>query len=996
MGGYPAHREADVVLADGGTVHLRPIRPGDAPAIVALHARFSERTRYLRYFSPYPRIPARDLKRFTEVDHRAREAFVAELGDRLIAVGRYESLSADEAEVAFVVEDAHQRRGLGSVLLEHLAAAAREERVARFVAEVLPENGTMLRVFSDAGYTVDRSYADGVVHLTFEIAPTRRSVEVTREREQRTEARSIGRLLAPRSVAVVGASTRPRTIGHTLLRNLMTSGFNGPVYPIHQTAKTVRGLRAYPTVAAAPGPVDLAVVAVPAPAVPAVVADCAEAGVYGLVVVSAGFGEEGTDGLARQRALVTAARAGGMRVVGPNCLGIVNTDPAVRLNATLAPALPDPGRTGFFCQSGALGVALLAEAHRRGLGLSSFVSAGNRADVSGNDLLQYWLDDPRTDQVLLYLETFGNPRKFARLARRLARRKPVIAVARPNRRPGPAAGEAGPARQAAFAGLGPAPDENAVEALFARSGVIRVDTVAELFDAGALIAHQPLPGGSRVAVVGNSTALGTLAVDACAAAGLEVPARYPVDVGATATARVFATALRRAVRDDAVDALVAVFVPPLAVPTAAYADVLVTETAGHPKPVVATFVAGDLDDHLTPPTVPSAASQTPAGETPASETPASETPGNPTSGVRTPGHPTPGNPAVGAGTGGRLGGAARRLVVPGPDGAPGPGTVPSYDSVEEAVRALGRVVRYARWRREPAGQVPILADVDPAAAHHWLEQRLAGGAHASEARASEARAEGDRAEGDRADGVDADGMSLAGGITLVDSEAAPLLAAYGIAVEDSVRVGGADEVVAAAGRLGYPVAVKVADGPMRHRLDLGGVRLDLGDSDDVRRAYREMDARFGGRGGAAPAGGGAGAGLVVAVQRMRPPGTGCVVDLVEDLAFGPVIGFGLAGVATDLFSDHAWRAAPLSVADAGALVRAPRAAPLLAEPPAADLGALEDLVLRLGLLADEQPEVRAVRLHPVLAAADGTAILHATVHIGPPSVRPDTGPRRMR
>jgi acyl-CoA synthetase (NDP forming)/GNAT superfamily N-acetyltransferase len=975
---HPAHREADVVLGDGGTVHLRPIRAGDADAILALHARFSERTRYLRYFSPYPRIPERDLKRFTEVDHHRREALVAELSGRLIAVGRYESLSADEAEVAFVVEDAHQRRGLGSVLLEHLAAAAREERIARFVAEVLPENGTMLRVFSDAGYTVDRSYADGVVHLTFEIAPTRRSVEVARDRERRTEARSIARLLAPRAVAVVGASTRPRTIGNTLLRNLTSGGFTGPVYPIHPTARTVRGLPAYATVAAAPGPVDLAVVAVPAPAVPAVVSDCAAAGVYGLVVVSAGFGEEGPEGLARQRALVAAARAGGMRVVGPNCLGIVDTDPAVRLNATLAPALPDPGRAGFFSQSGALGVALLAEAHRRGLGLSTFVSAGNRADVSGNDLLQYWLDDPHTDKVLLYLETFGNPRKFARLARRLARRKPVIAVARPTRpaiqpaaggqvgRP-PAGGREGRSaavgqagRPVAFAGLGPAPDEGAVEALFAQSGVIRVDTVAELFDVGVLLAHQPLPGGSRVGVVGNSTALGTLAVDACHAAGLEVPTRYPVDVGPTATARAFATALRRAARDDDVDALVAVFVPPLAVPTAAYAEVLVTETAGGTRPVVATFVAGDLDDNLTP------------------------------------------------------------------TSTPGPGTVPSYGSVEEAVRALGRMVRYARWRREPAGHVPVLPDVDPAAAHRWLVDRLAGGSGpqtggttldevtASGTAAAGTTATGTTAGGNAAGGNIAGGIA-AGGITLVDSEAVGLLTAYGIVVEDSVRVGGADEAVAAAERLGYPVAVKVADGPLRHRLDLGGVRLDLDDADDVRRAYREMATRFGAGPGAAPAvgpgagpgvgpgagpgvgtGAGPGGGLVVAVQRMRPPGTGCVVDLVEDPAFGPVIGFGLAGVATDLFGDHAWRAAPLTAEDAAALVRAPLAAPLLVEPPAADLAALEDLVVRLGLLADEQPEVRAVQLNPVLAAADGAAILHATVHIGQASARPDTGPRRMR
>ncbi|MGA8116870.1 MAG: GNAT family N-acetyltransferase, partial [Actinocatenispora sp.] len=606
--GHPGQRAADVVLSDGGTVHLRPIQPTDAAGIVALHSRFSDRTRYLRYFSPYPRIPERDLRRFVNVDHHDREAFVAELAGELIAVGRYERLDADEAEVAFVVQDSHQRRGLGSVLLEHLAAAAVEEHIHRFVAEVLPENGSMLRVFSDAGYTVDRSYADGVVHLTFDVAPTERSVEVARDREQRTEATSIARLLSPRSVAVVGASTRPGTVGHTLLRNLRDGGFTGPAYPIHPSARTVRGVPAYRSVRDVPGPVDLALLAVPADTVAGVVADCAARGVQALVIVSAGFAEQGEEGLARQRAVVGAARAHGMRVVGPNCLGVANTAPAVRLNATLSPTLPDPGRAGFFCQSGALGVALLAEAHRRGLGLSSFVSAGNRADVSGNDLLQYWLDDPATDVVLLYLETFGNPRKFARLARRLARRKPVVAVAgrRWRYRGGDAVGSPVPRAGLApgLAGTGPLPDERAVAALFARSGVIRVDTVAELFDVGVLLAHQPLPAGLRVGVVGNSSALGVLALDAVEGAGLRVADGYPVDVGPTATARAFAGALRRAVHDPAVDALVAVFVPPLAVSGGAYAEVLVAETAGGSKPVVATFVAADVPEPGRPDDAP--------------------------------------------------------------------------------------------------------------------------------------------------------------------------------------------------------------------------------------------------------------------------------------------------------------------------------------------------------------------------------------------------------
>ncbi|MCW6010752.1 GNAT family N-acetyltransferase, partial [Micromonospora sp. CPCC 205371] len=610
-------------------VHLRQIRPDDAQGIVAMHSRFSERTRYLRYFSPYPRIPERDLQRFVNVDHEAREAFVVSSGDRILAVGRYERLGPDapDAEVAFVVEDAYQGRGIGSVLLEHLAAAARDAGITRFVAEVLPENGAMLRVFADAGYQVQREYADGVVHLAFPIAPTERSLEVQWRREQRTEARSIARLLAPRGVAVYGASSSGHGIGAALLGHLRDGGFTGTVYPIHPTATSVAGL---PALRSAPSSsVDLAVVAVPPDAVPDVVADAAAAGVHGLVVVSAGFAETGSpDGAAAQRDLIRAAHRAGMRVVGPNCLGVANTDPRVRLNATLAPGLPLPGRAGFFSQSGALGVALLAEADRRGLGLSSFVSAGNRADVSGNDLLQYWEDDPGTDVILLYLESFGNPRKFARLVRRIGRTKPIVTVASPSRPASPAASPAG-------AG----PDRGAVTALFAQAGVIRVDTVAELFDVGVLLAHQPLPAGRRVGIVGNSPALTVLAAAACHDAGLAVGGGYPIDVGPLASAHDLGDALADAATDRDVDAVVVVVAPPLpgqlSDEDTDFAAALASIALAGDKPIVATSLVDKL----------------PAG-------------------------------------------------------------VPAYPSVEEAVRALGRVCGYADWLRQPLGTVPAISTVE--------------------------------------------------------------------------------------------------------------------------------------------------------------------------------------------------------------------------------------------------------------------------------------------
>ncbi|GAB2920014.1 bifunctional GNAT family N-acetyltransferase/acetate--CoA ligase family protein [Micromonospora polyrhachis] len=850
-------RSANVLLSDGTTVHLRQIHPDDAPAIVAMHSRFSERTRYLRYFSPYPRIPDRDLRRFVTVDHRDREAFVVLSGVDIIAVGRYDRLGPEaiEAEVAFVVEDAYQGRGIGSVLLEHLAEAARQEGITRFVAEVLPANAKMLRVFADFGYQVTRQYADGVVHLTFPIAPTEQSLEVQRDREHRTEARSIARLLNPRAVAVYGASSSGQGVGAAVLGHLRDGGFTGEIVPVHPQADRVGGLPAYRSAGDVGFDIDLAVVAVPTEAVADAVADAGSANAHGLVVISSGFAESGPAGALAQAALLRQAHAAGMRVVGPNCLGIANTDERVRLNATLAPALPGAGRVGFFSQSGTFGVALLAEADRRGLGLSSFVSAGNRADVSGNDLLQYWQDDPGTDVIMLYLESFGNPHKFARLARRISRTKPVVALASPAREPGPEPGSA----------VGP--DAKAVTELFARSGVIRVDTVAELFDAGVLLANQPLPAGRRVGIVGNSSALSRLAATACRAGGLTVAEGHPLDVGSEAGVPVFAAALDAAMADDGVDALVVVFAPPL--PGRA-----VDEDVDFASALAGVALTGD-------------------------------------------------KPIVAASLVDRL-----------------PAGVPAYPSVEEAVRALARVAGYADWLRRPPGQLPELSNMDPAVARRALAE---------------------------------DGPGLA----------ERLLRAYGVPVVPSTRAGSAAEAVAAARQWGLPVALKAAREGLRHRLDLGAVRLELATEAAVRRAYDELAGLFG---------------TDVLVQPMVAPGVACVVEMVEDPAFGSVVGFGLGGVASELLGDRAWRAAPLTDRDAAGLIDEPRAAPLLhgyRGAEAVDRAALTDLLLRVGRLVDEHPQVRTLTLNPVLVRPGGLSVLHASVRVDAAAIRPDTGPRRL-
>ncbi|MBO3749027.1 GNAT family N-acetyltransferase [Streptosporangiaceae bacterium NEAU-GS5] len=570
---YPAHWEADVVLSDGGTAHLRPIRPGDADLLRAFYARLSPETIYFRFFGPRPRLSDKEVAWFTQVDYNDRVALIATIGQEMVGVVRYDRVKPeDHAEVAFLIEDAHQGRGLASVMMEHLRAAARERGIRTFVADVLPANHRMSGMFRQAGYTAQSQFEDGVVRMTLDLASTETSREVTAAREHRAEARSIQRLLTPTSVAVVGANREPGGIGQTVLRNLLGADFTGPVYPVHREVRAVAGVRAYKSVSAIDGDVDLAVVAVPAEGVLGVVEECARKGVRGLVVVSSGFGETGPEGRARQDDLVRLANANGMRVVGPNCLGIANTDPAIRLNATLAATLPGRGTVGFFSQSGALGTALLQRVAQRRMGISTFVSAGNRADVSGNDLLQYWEEDPATKVVLLYLESLGNPRKFTRLARRISRKKPIVAV----KSQGVPTGHAAP-----VLGL---PD-TAISALFAQAGVIRVADLTQLFDVAQLLAYQPLPEGPRVGVVGNSDALALLAVDACVDAGLD-PAE-PVNLGARAGAAEFGKALADVL--PTVDAAVVIYMPPVPGPSGEVAAELVRLQAETGKPVLATF-----------------------------------------------------------------------------------------------------------------------------------------------------------------------------------------------------------------------------------------------------------------------------------------------------------------------------------------------------------------------------------------------------------------------
>ncbi len=877
---YPAHWEADVVLRDGGVAHVRPITPQDAPLLRAFHDAQSAESIYLRFFAALPHLSDRDVARFTQVDYVSRVGLVATLGDDIVGVARYDRIADTSAEVAFNVSDAHQGRGLGSVLLEHLTSAARERGITRFVAEVLPQNRKMMSVFTDAGYEVRHGYEDGVIALDFDISPTESSTRVRDAREHRAEARSMRGLLHPRSVVVVGASREEESIGHRLLHNIVEGGFTGTVHAVNRAAPgadawQVDGVHSYRRVTDAPDPIDLAVLAVPAESVEEVVRDCAAAGVRGLVVVSSGFAETGDAGRARQESLVRLARANGMRVVGPNSFGVVNNDPQVRLNASLAPSLPPPGRLGLFSQSGALGIAVLDSAARRKLGVSTFVSAGNRADVSGNDAMQYWLDDPSTDAVGLYLESMGNPRKFSRIARRLSRSKPVIVV-----KSGLSTFGVPPGHTVRESRL----PREALDEMLRQSGVIRVENVHQLFDVAQLVVHQPLPAGPRVAVVTNSDALGALAADAISSWGLDV-AHGPVAVPSAATAAQFRAALEAAFADEDVDSVVVGFIPPLVTLDTEVAQALAEVAGAADKTCVATFL-----------------------------------------GMR--------------GLTEALSSAAR--------------TVPAYPTPEDSVRALVSATRYAQWRRRDRG--------NRVAAQH---------VHRDAARALVAELT----------------PPEPAGAWLTNERSAQLLAAYGIELWPRYEVHDGDQAAAAAARVGYPVALKAAAEPLRHRADLGAVRLDVGREDQLREAFAEMQQRLGPLGGDS-----------FVVQAMASPGLACVLRTTEDPLFGSVVEFGVGGPPTELLGDVARRFPPLREGDVADLVRSVRAAPLLFGHRGAevlDVDALEDLLSRLSLLADDLPQVAFLELNPVIVGPRGLAVLDAGIRLAAPSARTDTDLRRL-
>lgn len=577
---YPKAWEGDVVLRDGSLAHVRPILPSDGPGVHKFHDGQSEESIYMRFFAPIKHLSDADVHRFTHVDHDERVALVALVADDIIGIARYDRLDDRSiAEVAFNISDHYQGKGVGSVMLEHLAAIASEEGVTQFVADVLPQNRKMMKVFVDAGYEVSHAFEDGVIAVSFRIEPTEKSSGVQLAREHRAESQSMSRVLKPSSIAVVGVSRRPDAFGTILLDNVLDSGFTGPVHVVTSEATSVRGIKAHRKVSDIGDSVDLAVISVPAESVLDVVDDCALAGVSSLMIVTAGFAEAGPEGEERQAELLRRARTHGMRVVGPNSFGLVNNDPEVRLNASLARSPSTPGGVGIFTQSGGLGAGLLASVARRGLGVSCFLSAGNRVDVSGNDMMQYLIDDDTTTTVALYLESVGNPRKFSRIARQLSLRKPVVCVKSRT------AGIVPPGHRARTTTLPAA----AFDSMLDQAGVIRADSIHDMVNICELLTQQPLPTGNRIAIVGNASGVVAILAEEARRRGLRIGRENPVlqlqcnvgEVGAL---------VEESLDDENVDALVVCLVPPIANSEETMAEAVSHAAWAHNKPVATTFL----------------------------------------------------------------------------------------------------------------------------------------------------------------------------------------------------------------------------------------------------------------------------------------------------------------------------------------------------------------------------------------------------------------------
>ena len=858
--------QAYALLADGTTVEIRPADPADFDAVRAMHEAMSPDNAYLRFFNLSRHAAETEARRICRNSRPDRVALLALVAGEVVGCASYGTVAGpagpgNTAEVAFAVADRMHHRGIATLLLEHLVSVARSRQITAFTAETLSENTPMLTVFADAGLPVHPHYEDGVVEMTFPLPSEGGTaldtyLNAVAEREGRADTASLRHVLAPESVVVIGAGRQRGTVGRAILDNIRTGGYAGRLYVVNPRARQISGEHCLSSVLDLPEPADLAVIAVPAAAVLDVAEQCGQRGVRSLVVITSGL-----DGAACAD-LLAVCRRHGMRLVGPDCFGVAV--PGIGLDATFADRHPRPGTAGLVMQSGGLGIALVDQLSRLGIGISSFASVGNKLDVSSNDMLMWWENDSVTKLAVLYIESFGNPRKFARTARRVGASMPVLAV------------EAGP-------------QETRREALFEQAGVITTRTFGDLLETTALLASQPVPAGRTIAIVSNVGGAGLLAADACAGLGLTVhrphgltsrrlralvpdtgAAGGPVDTTVAISAERFQQCLELLAADDQVDAMIA-----LVLPTAATGD-LVTAIQQADVGVPLAAVVLDQPDSVR--------------------------------------------------------------MLPRADGA---GQIPAYGYPEAAATAMARAARYGAWRTEPRGQVPSFPDINTDNARTLVRGFL---------------------------------HSTLGGGWMPPEQTAELLRCYGAPLAELTGAGSEDETVAAFRAAAGPVVLKADVPGLMHKTDAGAVELDLRTEAEVRAAYRRLTERFGERQ------------RRVLVQPMIAGGTELIVGVSDDHMFGPLVVFGRGGVTTEVFAEHTARLTPLTDTDAYQLIGSVRSAPLLRGyrgQPAADLGALRDLLLRVSRLADELPEVTELDLNPVIARPDGVFVVDARIKVTP-------------
>jgi acetate---CoA ligase (ADP-forming) len=873
--------EGDVVLRDGSLVHVRKATLADLGLLKEFLVGLSPKSISSRFQGK--NLMTEELVKYV-APSEDRFTLVAEREKKLVAEADFMPSGPRTAVAAVVVADAYQQKGLGTTLLAQLSQAASASGIASFTIVTPAGAHYGLNFVKDMGYPVQVGASSGFVAVTFPTSIAPAGLEAFEKSEAVSAVAAVVRFLKPESIAVIGASRDRGSIGGALFRNIIEGEFKGPVYPVNRESAFVQSVTAYKSVKDCPGPVGLAFVVVPAKHVVGVATECGEKGVGAIVVISSGFAEVGGAGQKLQEELVEVCRESGIRLIGPNCMGIVNTDPEVSLNGQFAPVKCGPGKIAFLSQSGALGYAIIDQMDKLGLGMSSFVSVGNKADISSNDMIQYWEEDENTGVILLHLESFGDPRKFARLAKRVVRKKPIVVV-----KSGRSA--AGFRATQSHTGAIVASSDVRVDALFDQAGVIRTDTLEEMFDVAAFLSTQPVPEGNRVAIVTNAGGPGILAADACEGLGLLVPElsettkaelakflppiagrRNPVDMTSGATPQDYGRAIRIVSKDQNVDALIVIFIPPLAFVTESVASEIVgaAEELKGKKPVIATFMAAQ-------------------------------------------------------GISGQLSGGTVR--------------VPAYLFPESGARALAHAVRRRRWLSEPRGRVVSFP----------------------EARKLEAAAVVSRAL--------AEGREWLGPVEVHD-----LLRCYDIPQVKDITVGTPDEAAKEAADFSGRVVLKASSPGLVHKTEIGGVRVGLAPA-EVGGAAREMQDKLGAKGIRK---------MGFLVQEMVEDATEMFVGVTNDPNFGPLIACGAGGTLVELIRDVAVKLTPLADTDATEMVRSLKTFPVLEGyrgGPRRDVSALEEVILRLGALVEDHPEVAELDLNPVFVLREGAGALVADARV---------------